>query len=175
MEVLNLKEIEIGYPSLSKRKGGLLYEACIVTLSRQKHKTGCVMSTTGNDNIEIRLEWPDRITEQIDRTHADQDEATEHAAECIGILLGLKLKGFTDVVRSRKGTGFDYYLGHKDDILFQNKARLEISGIFNGDEKLIKQRFTQKSKQTNRSDNFKIPAIISVTCFSMPHTQFDEK
>src|ERR1035438_522994 len=38
------------------------------------------------------------------------------------------------VLRSRKGTGFDYWLGKGGDAAFAAKARLEVSGILDGGE-----------------------------------------
>jgi hypothetical protein len=43
-----------------------------------------------------------------------------------------QLTQFTVIERSRKGTGFDYWLGSEDEageLPFQNKVRLEVSGI----------------------------------------------
>jgi len=81
---------------------------------------------------------------------------------CIAILLALKLTDYTIVEKSARKNGFDYWLGKKDDILFQKKARLEISGIFNGSEKDINKRYNVKVKQTEQSDALKIPAYIAL-------------
>jgi hypothetical protein len=51
------------------------------------------------------------------------------------------------VERSRRGTGFDYWLGKKGDnnqLPFQNAVRLEVSGIRKGDDGKIKARAKQK-------------------------------
>ena len=71
--------------------------------------------------------------------------------------------------RSRKGTGFDYWLGKKelDNTLLQDKARLEVSGIRKGNESLIDSRIKLKMKQTERSDNG-LRAVIIVVEFSNP-------
>jgi hypothetical protein len=47
------------------------------------------------------------------------------------ILLMRALTGYTVIERSRKGTGFDWWLGTEDN-LFQGKVRLEVSGILRG-------------------------------------------
>lgn len=76
---------------------------------------------------------------------------------------------------SRKGTGIDYWLGDKDSILFQKKARLEVSGILHGDETMIKSRHIMKVEQTNKSDDYQLPAFISIIEFSEPKALFTKK
>lgn len=70
--------------------------------------------------------------------------------------------------RSRKGTGFDYWLGDEADMPFQNKARLEVSGIRNGDQKIIKARVREKLTQTEVSDKTRLPAYVVVVEFGRP-------
>ena len=71
--------------------------------------------------------------------------------------------------RSPKKTGFDYWLGNKkDDYPFQDKARLEVSGILKGNNSIINQRLKEKKKQTMISDSLKLPAYIIVVEFSNP-------
>ena len=72
------------------------------------------------------------------------------------------------VQRSRKGTGFDYWLGLKDDILFQHAARLEVSGIRQGNGKQVEARVSQKRKQTEQSKGLRIPAYVVVVEFGTP-------
>ncbi|MFH1157832.1 MAG: hypothetical protein V1721_02960 [Pseudomonadota bacterium] len=70
----------------------------------------------------------------------------------IAILALKTLTGKEVLERSRKGPGFDYWVGDKDDDqLFSGKARLEVSGILCGDEAKIKSRVTQKKAQTKPS------------------------
>ncbi len=81
-----------------------------------------------------------------------------------------KLTDFTVIERSRRGTGFDYWLGIKDEtqeLPFQNKVRLEVSGIRRGDDTRIRARVKQKIEQTNPSDGA-LPTYIVVVEFSRP-------
>lgn len=56
-----------------------------------------------------------------------------------------ELTSLVVVERSKKGPGFDYWLGQSDDDdLFANKARLEVSGILAGNDSDIKGRTMQK-------------------------------
>ena len=100
----------------------------------------------------------------------DQEYATEQAAYGIAFMLIGKMTNFTVIERSRRGTGFDYWLGIKDETLelpFAKKVRLEVSGIRRGDDSRIKARVKQKIEQTNLSDGV-LPAYIVVVEFSRP-------
>ena len=65
---------------------------------------------------------------------------------------------YTVYERSRKGTGFDYWLAPKgaEKPLFQDKARLEISGVRNGDDGVVSARAAKKMKQTELNDGASI-------------------
>lgn len=104
------------------------------------------------------------------RCWADKQWATEMGAYGVAILLITKNTEFTAVERSRKGTGFDYWLGPKADggeLPFQRKARLEVSGILKGGQERIASRVKQKAKQTERSDGA-LPAFVAVVHFGIP-------
>jgi hypothetical protein len=100
--------------------------------------------------------------------YADLGEATERGAYGIAILLVMHLAGFKVVQRSVKGTGFDYWLGFADALPFQDKARLEVSGILNGNEGVISSRLRIKIEQTRKSDRLNIPAYVVIVEFGNP-------
>lgn len=173
---INVNEICNELPGLTSVAGRYLFEACAVCLKRQNHSSsGTTLFFSGDAKIEMNMTWDDIYNENVDKTWKDQEYATEHGAVCLSILTVLKLTEYTVVERSRKKTGFDYWLGSKDDKLFQNKARLEVSGIFNGSESDIKRRYQVKIKQTDQSDSMKIPAFVGVVEFSRPHIMFGMK
>ncbi len=174
--IINLEEIKAGLPGVSPTIGAHLFEGCMVTLSRKGHSnTGTNMALIGDQELTCSLQWVDAMSDQIERSWQDQNVATENGAVCIAILLLLKLTHYTIVQRSPGKNGFDYYLGEATDPLFVNKARLEVSGIFNGDEKLLKTRFNQKKSQTDLSDYLGLDAYVSVIEFSKPQGQFAKK
>jgi hypothetical protein len=175
MEII-LEEIKNGLSCLSDTWCCFLFESCVISLSRKNHSNkGTVLKVFGDSEIEFKLTWQDIINDQIERTWNNQLEATEFGAECISMLLILRLTDYTIIRRSKKSDGFDYYLGNKNDNHFQNQARLEISGIFNGDKNEINNRFKIKLKQTAQSDYLKLPAFISVVEFSNPIVKFGKK
>jgi hypothetical protein len=108
------------------------------------------------------------VNYQTKRCWNDIPVTTEHGAYGIAFLLIRLLTPFTVIERSRKGPGFDYWLGEEDDSLFQKKARLEVSGILCGTEGEVNSRVKQKLEQTNPSDQKGLPAYIVVVEFSRP-------
>ncbi len=173
---IDLIEITQGLPGLSKVSGQHLYESCVVCLTRQNHdSTGTNFSVYGDNEIDCNLIWENIFDDQLDRTWNDQFYATEHGAVCMAILLALKLTDYTIIEKSARKNGFDYWLGDKNDMLFQKKARLEVSGIFSGKAKDIDCRYRVKVKQTEQSDALKIPAYVGIVEFSKPIANFGSK
>lgn len=161
-------------PGVSKGTASFLCENAVVCLCRQNHHSGVKMKCCGIDNQPEVVEWVTMFTDQMNRSHYDQEVATEYGAVCISILYALHHTDYTIVQRSRKKTGFDYWLGKKGDIIFQNAARMEVSGIFNG-VKRIDERVRQKLEQVRPSDNTGLEAFISVVEFSQPCIKFVKK
>ncbi len=159
-----------GLPALSVAKGQALAEAASVCLEHQHHKSGKTLKVTGVKPVEYRLDWP-AVTRQMKMTHNDLQEATADGACAIAISLARELTGLNVVERSRKGTGFDYWLGKDAGTLFQSKSRLEVSGILKGDKTTIERRLRQKLNQTKRSDDLNLPALVCVVEFGTPQAQ----
>lgn len=173
---ININEIAQGLPGLSIISGKHLYESCVVCLTRHKHNNiETSFNVYGDIEAKYNLIWDNIFDEQLDRTWADQFYATEHGAVCLAILLSLKLTNYTIIEKSARKNGFDYWLGQKGDILFQKKARLEISGIFKGEVKDLNARYKVKVEQTNQSDSLNLPAYIGIVEFSNPIAKFGSK
>lgn len=165
--MLDLRELANGLPAITPPFGQYLAEAGAVCLESQGHQQGQVLAVQGEHTEQYPLHWPP-VTDQMLRTLNDSEVATEHGAIGIAVLLVKKIVGYSVVQRSRKGTGFDYWLGEDADVLFQNKARLEISGIRIGDDKMIHSRMEKKLRQTEQSDVTGFPAYIVVVEFGRP-------
>lgn len=161
-------------PGMTAAKAAYLSECAVSCLSRQGHSSGVQMTCDGIVNKQEPLYWTTPYTDQLARSTNDLQEATEHGAECISALFAVEHTPYTIVKRSRKKTGVDYWLGKKDDPLFQEAARLEISGILNGKEE-IKTRKRQKIQQTSQSDSTNLPAYVSIVEFGTPAIDFDKK
>lgn len=161
-----LDSLREGIPSFTPEFGSILAQVASFCLENQNHRCSVQMTVNGEYNDVLSLSW-ESVTDQIRRNWNDLQEATEFGAVGIAILLIIRLTEYTVVQRAWKGTGFDYWLGYKNDILFQNKARLEVSGILKGDKKMVEYRVNQKIKQVETYDS-PLPAFIIVVEFSNP-------
>lgn len=175
--VINIESIKMGLPGISPVWAATLVEACIVCLARQNHSPGTEMLVNDNLKEQFSLNWTDLYSDQLDRTWKDQEEATELGAVCLAVQLALEMTDYTVIERSAKTTGFDYWLGDAtdDELIFEKKARLEISGIFNGDFRSVNTRYRVKVKQTKQSDDSGLPAYIAVIEFSKPMAKFGDR
>ena len=177
LELLDLEEITKGFPGLTKEWGDVLMQGCIAALWFNEHSSELEFVITGTDFRKFRLKYPEyRKTQQLADTWADTIEATVNGAACIGILLALKLENLQVVKRAARFSGVDYWIGKADDgVLFQKKARLEVSGIFRGTNSEIESRYREKCEQTKQSDASMLPAYVAITEFSKPIAKFGKR
>lgn len=109
------------------------------------------------------------VNQQVKDMHNDLIYETEYGAYCIAFLLIHHLTDYKVIRRSKRRTGFDYWLGKKEaDYPFTDAARLEVSGILKGKSTDITQRIKAKKEQVKQSDISQIPAYIIVTEFGQP-------
>ena len=172
--MLNLNDLANGLPAITQAFGQALAEAGGVCLESQGHEQGVELRVRGYREKSYPLAWPP-ITDQIRRCYSDPEVATEHGAVGVAILLAKKEIGYAAIERSRKGTGFDYWMGDESTLPFQNRARLEISGIRQGNERAIKARVSQKLRQTDQSDDERLPAYVIVVEFGTPLAEVRKK
>lgn len=164
-------------PGWSLIFGATCAEAAAACLDDQGHLNHVAFQIDGIESCEIELQW-NAIDDTIRRFNADQEVATEYGAYGISALLMPHLTGLTVIERSVKGKdfGFDFWLGSAEDadMLFQRKARLEVSGIRKGSEATIQSRVKMKLKQISPSDAVS-PGYVAVIEFSTPKARIVEK
>jgi hypothetical protein len=171
---LVLGDLGNGRKGITPAFGQTLVEAASVCLEEQGHASPTEIQITGHFASPGKLEW-NIPSDQSRRCWNDDGYATEQGAYGIAALL-VEHCGLEVVSRSKKKTGFDFWLGspHQENSLFQDVARLEVSGIRNGDSSTIDTRVRQKLKQTTPSDG-KLPAIVVVVEFGNPTVKIIEK
>ena len=155
-----------------------MVEAALVCLASQNHVPGVELLTEGCTRQGYGLIWSSMSDpNQAIRAWADPEEATEYGATAIAVLLAKSETGYAVVQRSRKGTGFDYWMGDESDgPPFQRKAKLEISGILQvrGDygavRRAVATRVQQKEKQVARP-GVSLPAYVIVVEFGTPFAE----
>ena len=165
---------------LTRNAGQFMAEAASICLEVNEHRQGCQFDVTGFRPEAYLLFWPpaDGTTR---RTHKSGQNAMEHGACGVAILLASQLTEYQVVEQSRKRGGleggFDYWLGKKvgDTEEFEFKARLEVSGILSGSESKVEARVKQKLTQTDQSDRMKLPAFVVVVEFGTPRAVLVKK
>lgn len=166
---IDLATLERGLPAITPAFGAALVEACAICLTEQGHQLGVTITVNGDFESVFALIYP-KVTEQMRRCWNDREYATEQAAYGVALLLMQQLTAFTVVERSRKGTGFDYWLGKassEKDQPFSKSARLEVSGIRQGNSSQVRARAKLKIEQVERTDGL-APAYIVIIEFSQP-------
>ena len=149
-------------------------QAAVICLDHQTHTSAVPLVVDGNFTATFSLSWSERVTEAKRRFWNDLDEATQQGAYAVAILLIRALTGYTVIERSRKGTGFDWWLGAEDN-LFQSKARLEVSGILRGTPRRINSRIKARMGQTRQSDNLALTAYVVVVEFGTPRAELMQR
>ena len=171
---LRMLGVPPGLPALTPAMGMAYAEAAAVCFDYHGHRPGTRVNVLGIKKCTYPVKFPE-VTEQIKRSHNDLGYATEDGAYAMAICLAMEITGTTVILQSRKGTGFDYWLGESDDSLFQNKSRLEVSGILDGDDSKIGARVREKQRQTRRSDATGLPAYVCVVEFGKPESYFTKR
>jgi|WetSurMetagenome_2_1015567.scaffolds.fasta_scaffold222154_1 hypothetical protein len=174
LPVLNIEDLKLGMFGITPRLGGFLAENCAVCLDNQNHSTGKEFEVLGDLKNKYLLTWTP-VTVQMQRSYHDLEEATENGACGLAILIMSSMTEFNVLERSRKGTGFDYWLGAKPTPYFQDKRRLEVSGILRGGLGDINSRMKIKLEQIAVTDNSGIPAFVIIVEFGKPVSLVKEK
>ena len=172
--ILRLSSLSKGRIGITSAYGSALAEAATVCLAEQKHISPTDMKISGKFTKKASIEWS-YPTPQALRCWNDDEDTTEQGAYGVAILL-IEKCGLEVVERSKKKTGFDYWLGEKgvDTILFQKSSRLEVSGIRHGNNYQVNRRVQIKEAQTKPSDG-NLPAVIVVVEFSEPLARMVER
>jgi len=175
MDELSLTQLKKGTHGITPEYGASLAQAASICLEEQKHYPGIKLNVDGDFKKVFLVCW-DRTTEQMRRCWADLEFTTEQGAYGIATLLVTAITDLTVIERSRKGTGFDYWLGAKNDPepLFQRKSRLEVSGIRKGDMAIIGRRVREKLGQIECYQS-NLSAFVIVVEFSEPRSRVVER
>jgi hypothetical protein len=171
---LLLHQLRDGLPGVSPVVAGAHLEACIVCLDNEGHQSGVTLHVEGIiPQQEVAVQWDVSVTDQVRRAWADEVNATEWGACALAFALITTLTPYTVIRQSRRGTGIDYWLGRQDSVqlLFQDAARLEVSGIRRADPGTVRTRMRQKKQQAGKAA---LPTYIVVVEFSGPSARIEE-
>ena len=161
-------------PAITPAVGNMLAETAGVCLEAEGHAPGVRLLVRGYLDARYPLTWP-LITVQALRAWNDRERAREFGAEGIALLVAERELGYAVIECSRRGTGFDYWMGIESAGTFQREARLEVSGIRQGNDRVVRTRVWQKLQQTDRSDAVQLPAYVIVVEFGRPLAEVQKK
>lgn len=167
---LTLDSLVGDFPNIPSEGGAMMAQAAVGCLDHQAHTSPVRLVVDGAFTATFSLSWSEAVTQAKRRFWNDLDEATQQGAYALAILLIRAITGFTIIERSRKGTGFDWWLGTEDN-LFQGKARLEVSGILRGTSRRINSRIKARMGQTRQSDHLALTAYVVVVEFGTPRAK----
>ncbi len=172
---MRLAALADGMPGLTAASGQMLAEAAAVCLEDRRHPIGVRLERHGLMREALHVEWPP-IDDQVRRCHADMQEATERGACGIAILVAREATGLVVIERSKRGTGFDYWLGEKDyeGLPFAGTRRLEVSGMLTGTRRQVAARIKQKKEQMRPTDSM-APGFVAVVEFGRPIACLESK
>lgn len=173
IQTINLDELKNGYAGVTAVLAQAHWEALLVCLHDQRHEPLTKLILNGDDKQQIMITWSNVVDDQVLRAWDSKEVATEWGAVGLALIMIEKLTQYTVVRRARTGTGFDYWLGQKDDPLFQKTAKLEVSGIRHAlYESTVNARVRQKWKQVGDS---KLISFVIVVEFSRPVVYMESK
>lgn len=146
---------------------------------RQHHPAGRVELRLADRDREIRLRLTlHPITEEMKRTFADLQDATEQGAYGVALVTAASQLKARFAGRSFKGTGFDFYLFAPEqsplrdpDDIFGDKWGLEVSGILKGEHSEVQARLRKKRRQVAEAAKVH-PVLVAVVEFSEPSAVF---
>lgn len=170
---LDLASIAEGHIGITWAGATALVEAAAVCLDKHKHASGVILhvdrASASSTKHALVFATP---TIRLKRANADLQDAVEAGAVAVAVAWLTSETDYRVVERSRKGTGFDYWLGKSEETF---DARLEVSGILQGDTRTVGARLRTKLQQMVPSDKGGLPGYAVVVEFGAPCASVGEK
>jgi hypothetical protein len=182
-EIVDLGDLrrEPGMPGLTISRAASFVEAAAVCFEQNGYSKTVEMAVELGDLMTWRertkprpvcLEYP-AVNDQIRKTNNDLQDAAEEGACAVAIAIVHRFFKMAVLERTRKGCGFDYWIGQKESEGLQGMERLEVSGILKAKQDEIEVRVKKKLRQVARgsSQNSGLPQCIVVVEFSKPESR----
>ncbi len=177
-KTLTLESLANGIPVMPKEAVGFYKQNCLVCFHTQGHQSGVNLTVHYGSSLNeaeitphsFAICWSGEVTSELLKAYRDLVRATDNAACAIALLLVRELTEFTAIEQACIGTTIDYYLvskQHHDDLIFNQAARLEVSGILRENESnTVEARLKRKLNRLKLARN--LPTFIVVVEFSQP-------
>ncbi len=152
---IRLEDLAMLAPVLTQAAADFHRENCMVCLDHKSHANGVHLDVEFvNTREQVQVTWAGAVTAEMLDCYADQNKRVDFGACAIALLL---LPVFTDYLAIRSsatGNGIDYFLvsnSGDDNLIFNNSAVLEVSGIQDEDaSNSVNSRIQDKRRRLNR-------------------------
>lgn len=177
-----LEDLAAKAPGMPKGTVGHYQHCCIVCLDDHGH-VSCLHLDVDfqQEHLQIPIRWQAGVTDEMRRWFRDQRKSVDLGACAIALLIIPEFTSLVAVEQSATGDGVDYYLSNPnsdDDLLFNDAAHLEISGIHtetpaNTVERRIaaKRRRLDQARANSTTPTKDLPTYICIVEFSRPRTK----
>lgn len=165
-DLWDLETLQSGRPGLTASHAKSLVEAAAVCFE-VTGKTSPVSVQLAGEFAGLAPVQFSLVSEQMRRTYADLVAAVELGACAVSAVTCEMQLGLQIVEQSRRGGGFDYWLGSPEGGLFQGRARLEVSGILKGETAQVQGRLRDKLRRLANEESSWTTWVVVVE-FSQP-------
>jgi len=155
-----------------------LLHRSMVCLDNQGHCKGVIFKVTFNNfSKNYKLLWQEELTDRIRNSITDLPDAVEKSALAFTFLIITDCTGMTVIRQAKRKSGFDYFLikeNNDERLIFKQEstARLEVSGILDGDNSKINSRFKEKFDRAAKYKQFNtMPIYVCVVEHSAPKAE----
>ncbi len=156
--------------------------SCIVCLDDHGHVSGSHLDVDfQQEHVQVPIWWQASATDEMRRWFRNQRNSVDLGACAIALLIIPKFTSMVAVEQSATGDGVDYYLSDPSsggDLLFNNAAHLEISGIHTEtNTNSVDRRIAAKKRRLDRARTYSnsptkdLPTYICIVEFSRPRTK----
>ena len=162
---LRIQDLDARHPGLTKGVATAYCEAAEVCLERH-HSPPTDLIVERGKQINAITEWQ-TPNERTKNAWANEIDTTEAGAYCVALAAIELTDNLVAIRRAETHTGADYYVAPRGVSPADLEAafRLEVSGMNEGNQTLVKTRLRQKLEQTARGRS-SLPAIAAVVAFS---------
>ena len=160
-------------PGITPDIGTFFQQAAVVRLESKDHQPSITLNVRGDYTGDYILSWT-TVSDQTRRLLDGADTTTENGAIGVAFVVAHRETGYAvhSVHGKAGGGGFDYWLA--DEVTSQFKARLEATGIGEGNDARIEERRKEKLKQIERSNSWGFVGLIVVVEFGTPLVEIVE-
>ncbi len=133
VKVIRLSDLASKAHAVSPGGAGFYEESCMMCFDIAGHASGVEISVDfAGIEEKVGVKWTGTVTPRMRLGYADRKKTLDFGACTIALLLVPEFTKFTAFEQSPTGDRIDYYLTNDevdDELIFNNTALLEISGI----------------------------------------------